>query len=354
MKNFLKLLTVLVLAAISTACGSDKDPEDGPNYHRNAMYTMRLCLAGDYVEESDAPLTRFMDPVPGNTFYGVNVRRKESGSSSMGYYAYGVFNDPTQMRINVYSGDTYEFEVTVLRNNTDILQLDGGNIQRPFRVGTNTNDDNALSYHAEDLNKFVYKNNTHLAALNVGTALVKSNRDDQDGRAMGHFMYPRVHRYYGKLEGYSYSSSEPQNIYIPLTYESFGLKVTATSIPEGSSLTWTHENVTDRTKGLWFSSDAKFVYDENKDGSEGYVWEDIYSLNSFSNSSKSVDLKFTLTLPGNITKTFSKSVTVTRGRLKTLNVVIGGNVDSTGTLITVSELSDSLDGEDPENVNVNF
>lgn len=338
MKRTLKLLAVL-LAMVATACSNDKDPVEGANFHRNAKYTMRLRLGGEYVEESDAPLTKAANDAPGAIFYGVNVSRKENGVNKC--YAHGLFTDKTKMVIDLYAGEEYEFEVTVLKNNTDILQLEGSNFGTPFRVT------NSISYRTDDLNKFIKSTEKRFISLNVGSANVTSNMDG----APYDYYYPRVHRYYGKI---SYTCLSGDNeIFIPMEYKCVGLKITSESLPEGSQLTW--KDVTNSSssvaQNLKFSSNASFTYDVTKENSGGYSWEDVYSLNSFLNSTKTINLRFTLTRADNTSKTFDKEVTLTREMKKILNVVIDGNVQSTGTMINLPDLDDELEDESVENVN---
>lgn len=349
MKTSIKLLAMLALVSVISGCSSDSDQDLGANYRRNAKHTMHIRLGGDYVEESEEPLTKSLHNADGDTFYGVNVTRKGSGESSYSKYAYGVFTDPSRMNVTVYSGDEYEFEVTVLKNNTDLLQLNGSMISYPFKYGSNFN------FDPKKLNDFQYTPEYNLIALNSGTALVTSERDDADGKAPAEYMYPRVHRYYGKKSKYSYSSETPEDINIDMTYECVGLKIMASSLPEGSILSWQQVATTTKTEQYFrFSSDARLVYDKSKDGTDGYTWEDVYSLNTFSSSDKTLTLRFTLTLDGITPVTFDKQVTLTRGHKKVLNVVIDGSVNSNAGSINITGLDQNLVTDEEEDIDISL
>lgn len=353
MKQTLKFFGLLMFAAMLASCSSNEcEPMDGPASHRNARYTMKLRLGGDYIEESDMPLTRMMDNVPGDTFIGVNVSRKEKGKANYTKYAYGVFTDPDAMNIDIHQGDSYEFEVTVLKNGTDKLQREGNNIGNPFLYGSSYS--SAYGYSPENLNKFNLSGDYKLVSLNTGTALVLSNRDDSDRIAAADYLYPRVHRYYGTKTGYTYSSDSNGVIDINVTYECVGLKITSESLPEGSTLTWQQVTTNSKTEQYFrFSSDAKFEQNDAIEKNGAYAWEDIYSLNNFVVEDKSITLRFTLTRQDNTTSYIDKTVTLNRGYKKVLNVVISGGSTATGNKIVISGLDVGLE-EDPTPVVVNL
>lgn len=347
MKTTIKLLTMLLFAGLFSACRSDDSPMEGNNHHRHAIYTMKLRLSGISVEDSDIPLTRaFLNSAPASQYVGINVLSRESNNGSYSKYAYGVFDNLDAIYINLYSDVQYKFEVTVIQNATDLLQLEGGNFSHPFRRPSN------LQYYLADVNDFKYSTSDYLAYINAGTAFCVSELDIRENKIQQSYMYPRMHRFYGTAEGFSVSSDENQVVNVDMQYQCFGIRINAASLPEGSTLTWQETGYTDgnRQKYLRFDSDAKFVYDSSKNDADGYTWEEIYSLNSFSSSTKKTTLKFTLTRADGTNVTFEKQITLTRGLKKVLNVVNDGNNDVSGSRIVITALDTSLSEESPENV----
>lgn len=353
MKTAIKLMSMLLAAIAMTACGSSDDPAEGmPNYHRNAKYTMRLRLAGDYIEESDMPLTKTMDNAPANTYIGVNVLyKKNAGDASYSMYAYGLFDDPEKMRVDLTSGNQYQIKVTAIKNHTDLLQLESNAFSTPFRYGTNANNDNNPQYKLENVNKFIYSSEVNFPSLGKGTARVKSELDDYEGKSARDYKFPRVHRYYGSKD-FTFTPNMG-DIEIDLTYKSFGLKITTGALPEGFTLSWQDDaySSTKREETPYFDSAASFVYDEGKNAS-GYEWEEIYSLNSLSNNDVTRTLKFTLKSTSGPAKTIEKEVTFKAGFKKVLNVVVNGNTESSGSKISISSLDETLTPEESEDVDI--
>lgn len=348
MKQIFRLLSAIMIACIFSACGGKDEPMEGPNYHRGALYRMHLKLQGDYVEDYDLPLTRAMNSAPKDMYIGINIKKKEGNKESR--YAYGVFDDINNIYINLYSGEKYSFEVTVIKNGTEKLQLVSANFSYPFRKN------GGAQYLVGNVNEFQYSETDYLAYLNSGTAQGLSQTDSKDGKAMQEYRYPRMHRYYGEVKDFGISSQQT-DVAVDMTYECFGLRIIADHLPEGSTLTWQESSYDDNNRGnyLRFDSDCKLVYDSDKENGSGYLWEDVYSLNSFSNAEKKVTLKFTLNRSDGTKKTFSSSeLTMTRGLRKVLKVVIDGNVNATGSHIEIGDLTENLVNENTEEIKVNL
>lgn len=343
MKETIKLLGMLLLAAVVSACSSDNDPMDGPDHHRNAMCRMQLRLTGCFVEDYDMPLTKALNNTESSLYVGINVSRRKGGSGSYERFAYGVFDNTDQIYINLYSGDQYKFEVTVIQNRTDLLQLLNGNFSYPFRRPN-------YQYNASDVNKF-RTDPDYLAYLSSGTAYCVSPQDESDGKPAYAFQYPRMHRFYGTTE-VTISSSGTQDVVIDMQYNCFGIQINTASLPEGSKLTWQEADYKDnyRDRYLRFDSSAKFESNAAKNSGGGYTWEDVYSLNSFSSPTKDSTIRFTLTRSDGTAVTFDKTVTFTRGKKKILNVVIDSSNEASGSHIVISGLDTTLSNEDSDEV----
>lgn len=346
MKTKLTFWIILSLVITVASCSSDNGPVEGPNHHRNSMMTMRLKLAGEFIEESDVPMTRTFTNTPGSRYAGINVLHRNKGTATYTRYAYGVFDNLDAIYLNVYSDEEYKFEVTVIKNYTDLLQLESGKFSNPFRKNT------TVQYLLSDVNIFKYSSSDYLSQINVGTALALSVVDENDKLAKMAYQYPRMHRFYGTKEGVEFSSSADDVISIDLQYQCFGIQINASDVPEGATLTWqeANYNANSREKYLRFGSDAAFTYDADKNESDGYHWEDVYSLNSFSSATKSSTLRFTLTKADGSKITFDKSITLTRGQKKILNVVFDGNYSTSGSRISIGSLDESMIDEPAEEV----
>lgn len=358
MKKLIRLLALALFAISFQACSNDKESELDGNHRfdreeKPVLYKFRLALGGDYIEQTEEPLTKADETI---RYAGINVTRLEKGASEANRenYAYGLFTTDDEIVINLESGYTYDFEATILRNKTDKYRHDRYNYPEPFVI-TETNYDNSNAYPYQDLNKFVYNNDTsnfsdgiknRMCSLSSGTAYIDVY--DFDEVASPHnYAYPRVHRYYGSL-----SNVDPANyvnnskpIVIDLNYRCFGITIDAQDIPSGTFVTC--RDISKRNDGsinnhLQFPKSLKLESASDKTG----VWSEIFSLNNLSSDSEVVfDLEFTWNRGQNKAETIKSTITVKPKVNKILKLKIVGeaNFNYTGNIILNESSSDLTD-----------
>lgn len=282
MKNYLSILLLCVLTPLLSACGGSDDTPESPNFHRGheRRYTVNLALGGDFVEQSDSPLTRADgDAASPKTYVAVHVRTKKLSTDNWQYYAYGVFDDPSKMQLEMTAGYYYDFEATTLTNSTDVFQIETSGkehqMDRPF-ICDNENGVSEVPFNADNMNKFIYstaQNKVSFTHITSGTAQVKTPGTTTPQK----YRYPRVLRYYGKKTGFIFTS-DLQGVVIPVDKKNFGIQIKTIGLPEGTSLSWSHINAA-TSSGTDGNSELQFSKKSFTGSSiEEQSWEDIYSL----------------------------------------------------------------------------
>ena len=197
------VLALLVCVGIA-ACNNDAtevptEPE---------TYTVKLGWAGEILDVSYEPLTRVStDDLYGIQVYSLPKSEEAKYDSDWNPYAYGLFDDSSNITITLQSAFKYKFEATMIRDGKNkVYKYDGG-YGDPFYFHPN--------YLKPD-NKFYYNGNNNFNYLNNGyTQLIDRN----------HYMHPNIERFYGLLS--DYIPSENSNAQIDMKRTSFGAKFIA-------------------------------------------------------------------------------------------------------------------------------
>lgn len=353
MKKLISLIALAILAINLQSCSTDKDPEaEGNHRHQNEtpkVYTYKLSFGGDYIDQSEEPLTR-----EGETpiYVGINVTRSENTvNAPVEKYAHGVFTHKDGITIEIIEGYKYEFEATVLTNKTDIYKLDNdNNYPTPFSCYADIDNDHRTAFLNKDINSFLYTFDStftnesmkrYLPELSSGKAYV--NITNFATIKFGECAYPRVNRYYGKTTIDATVFPSGKEINIPLDYKCFGLRFQLGDVPKGTYITWqdiTAEGSSNQGDFLQFNKDFQLDSDHTP-------YEDIYSLNNLNQSTQNLKFRFTWHKGDNSTETFEREFNVNAGRRKILTISVSGNsnIPQTGN-IKISMGDSSLKDED--------
>ncbi len=209
MKNSGKLLTLLALALLAMACSKKQPMVAEP-------MAIKLALMREAIEVGEEPLTV---KASGTELYAVQVYQKNG--STYDRYAYGLFDDPTTMSLNLTSGKLYRFEVTSVVNGTSLIskELITNAYRAPFTT-MGTGGGNTAVGNAFTLSTSRYFNN-----IAKGYSAVVS------GATYKNYYHPPVDRYYGELTDYAPGATAPS---ITLKRVVFGVKFVVEGLSEGS------------------------------------------------------------------------------------------------------------------------
>lgn len=265
--NRLYLIAILS-AVILSGCTKERMPEVNPD---EGMVLVHLNLDGE-VDVDETPLTRAFTT---NDLIGVQVYQ---GSSP---YAYGLFDDVSNINIYLNSGETYSFYCTVLKNGKnhvyswsstnryyDYLPV-GSSDQRvgrnqgeyslPFVKKINTAE---WTYTAESTgvftdvdytgttldNTFLYSDTDYFVCLKNGT--VEKTRKVCSKYPSG------ADRFYGAVS--NYKATIDGSLVIPLKRVSFGLTLSVSGITDGNVAVTIKNSVQTFANNTGITTDKQF------------------------------------------------------------------------------------------------
>lgn len=175
----------------------------------NKEYVVSIGMGGEMVNITDAPLTK----ASGDDLYGFQVYVKKKGDESASYesYAYGLFDDISDLSITLVDGYLYKFVATCV--------IDGKNkINKYYNSATGI-----IHYYSPFgiylLNKFVYDTSMGCSSLYWASEYTSDVVNIQPDR------------YYGEAVNFDPSLSE--NIDIEMLKCMAGMKLVVSKITEG-------------------------------------------------------------------------------------------------------------------------
>lgn len=357
-----RLFPSLLLFLLLSSCASEMPPEsDGSHrFHRSdkgKIHRVALSLGGDYVLDSEEPLMRGDSEVPAHKYVGINVTRLENGKKEdeRQRYAYGLFEDLDNIEIDLYSGFTYDFEVSLLRDGTDIYYPQSLGYLDPFKIKDGYATSTPGSFPSRSLQDFQYQfdkdifpeevKKDYLCQLWCGSSWVKVPYSLSNGMRQGLYSFPKVHRFYGTLK--SFDPAQSNEVKIDMKYRCFGLKIELASMPAGTTLTV--KDISDDPEvneefGDYLLFPPELVFSSDEDGI--HEWEEIFSFNDLTASTpKAFQLQFTWKKADLTSETFISNVIIHPNTKKILRINIDGNPNTVtrGNLILQMESENLID-----------
>lgn len=213
MKIMDKIWLLAAMFAFS-ACSSDETivGQEEPEKELKE-YTVSLKMVGE-VTTSEAPLAR--TETESTDLYGVQVYRKVNGFDVYNSFAYGLFDNVSDMKINLLEDSKYKFRVLYIKKGKDVVDYKsiyyGSGYVGPFgHIGWN---DNGYS-------------------ITIGTECSNSytwGGTFKDDLATG--AYYEADTYYGEVS--DYTPSVNGTVEIDLKHTVFGLQYAVTGITDGT------------------------------------------------------------------------------------------------------------------------
>lgn len=328
--RIMKLLASLLMALALLSCSKE---EDTPVVYGEKI-EVKLGMNGDLNASSDQETRASAD----NGIYGINVYfDKEKDGNTNDIYAYGLFDNVSDIVVTLLSGYKYRFACTLAKNGEHSLyygQYDGNSYMgyaKPFQ--TNKHSSTELG------NKFVYTNSTgeYLSGIQNGEAVVASL---STGAATNQ-VYPRIHRYYGELN--SYTPVVGGVATIKLKKAVFGLKLIIKGVPEGSLRAVVAANGTNLLDKTATTSD--YV-----SGSDLHSYANVYDCwKNESNIPGTVKWTFTSSKFSQWNISGSSNITFKRNVLKTITVSV--TPDSARASVSLEE--EEIGDENVINMGIN-
>lgn len=245
---FAALASVMALAACEQEI-NPVNPDTNPE-----VYTVKLACAGE-LDITQVPLTRSFTPDT-NDLYGIQVYYKPvSGSNSFKKYAYGLFDDLTDVTIDLIADYQFKFDVDVVDNGKTEVYSDGIEIESvnytgygyPFQAYNNYEGTTNLSI-TKVSNEFIYSEDCYFNELGQSFQTPGSTNKYKDIEG--------VEAYYGSKT--FIPTADGETISIPLKRMVYGLKVIAGDfLTEGTVKIWSTHSSTGLNKAITLTPENK-------------------------------------------------------------------------------------------------
>ena len=204
-KHLLLALCAVLFGA--TSCETLNDFVDAPETPSAEYYTVSLGFGGE-IEVGYEP----MRSAENNDLYGINVYSAPAnveGTPSWTNYAYGLFDDPSNIKIDLLVGYQYKFVATMVKDGKEKVNYYNGGYSYPFYVNGTVAISTSFNYGLSVMGNLGY-GSTYMKKLGGGDST---------------YDRPNTERYYGELEGYIPSNNGKATIDMGRT--SYGVKVVA-------------------------------------------------------------------------------------------------------------------------------
>lgn len=210
------ILFMIALLLGFSSCSNNDEGSVEPTPESSEMVTVSLALSGE-ITTSEQPLSR-AEETSSTDLYGVQVYEGEH------YYAFGVFDNIDDMKINLTKGKTYKFVVTLVKDGKNKLYgISSYCDYWLYPLGVNRIEDWNSSNYPDPFNYFYYTSRVYLDALGYGRTTIGNNVSRY---------YPEIDRFYGELSGYVATVNGIANIELKRT--AFGLRYEIENLTDGS------------------------------------------------------------------------------------------------------------------------
>lgn len=203
------------MAFIACAACQEKNITPDVPAQDQEVYTVQLGFGGEW-DVTYEPLTRGND---NNDLYGIQVYSapidENSTSTTWTPFAYGLYDDVSNVSISLLKGFKYKFEVKMyVDGKNEIYWHTPGCYGKPFDI--------KVSNYAYLDNEFAYSVGEYFPHMYDGRAWQTDCRGVNDI-----YQHPSIESYYGVLEGYVPEESNNDKVKIHMKRTSFGAKFIA-------------------------------------------------------------------------------------------------------------------------------
>lgn len=298
-------LFAVLMCVNFASCSSEEDVE--PNEPQKPKeYTVSLGFTGE-ISVSEAPLSR----AEGNDLYGVYVYSCPNSGENNKYkqYAIGLFDDPTAISIKLQEGYKYKFVSTMIVNGKQ-------------SVFSTTNSDSELIW-SSPFN--LPLNNDFNFSSSFGDSHEKGY-----SYVNGHTYYvPNVDRYYGEFS--DYIPSENGKVDISMKRTSFGIKVVADKLEEG-------------TLNIAINGGPGLSIEHPKTAVEDiYTFQSVVSAYNTEDYSETIATTISWTKEdGAIVPLGTHNITYKRNKLTTITIKVADKTSENGIGITIDDEEKNL------------
>lgn len=318
---------MLLMCMTFASCNNESAPESIEL--EGSLYEVSLYLGGEYVISDDSN-TRIDNKME---YYGLEVYCKKADAvGEYTRYAFGLFSDIENLKINLKEGYQYRFECMMIENGFDELLTTG---TYPF---------NGMFVD----NVFKYGGNS---GFNLTQSYISPNIELEKNAFMCYIEKPYVMMMYGALD--DYTPNQKDSAVIPMLRIGYGLKIEVENVPEGELKVNPEEQSVIHVSGRP-NEDKAITRDWSKsfssEGSMQHVFADgLFTITEYSDwqnrikdFTKSSNVSFVWTHSNGEKETFSKDITFKRNVMNVLKIDFAGKASIKFNLDD-SELEDDIE-----------
>lgn len=205
----MKLRHLFVAAAMAVvavvSCQKNALPETSDQ--EQEYVTVQLGMGGE-LDITYEPMTRGND---NNDLYGIQIYSapKDQEKPVWSYYAYGLFDDASDITVSLLKGFQYKFKATMVVDGKNKIDNYSNRYANPFYLYGQLPDRSLLD------NKFTYDAGNYISNVDNGYSYII----DRSGTS--YYCRPNTDRYYGELVGYVPEDSSNDKAKIKMIRTSF-------------------------------------------------------------------------------------------------------------------------------------
>lgn len=204
---------MIAFAMLFVSCSNELQEEQSTP----KTYTVSLGVKGEILDVIQTPLTKSEE---NNNLYGIQVYSTTSLDEykyTYKPYAYGLFDDISNVSITLLDGYYYKFQCTMVVSGKKRIDNNNGKFLYPFKFSSK-----GYNYDIPIENKFNITPEIEMTGLDYGSSSLINDKE---------YYYPNTDRYYGEISNYQPVEKNTVNIEMKRTV--FGVKFIAEGLTEG-------------------------------------------------------------------------------------------------------------------------
>lgn len=220
--HFFQLKTAAILALYLISLCSCQAPEPIVDPEKGAKIVTNIVLSDDFELEDELPLsegTQTISRAEGNDIYAFQIYARETSDPIDAYkpYAYGLFDDLSNVAIEMTDDKRYKICASMVRNGKSEIKTTTTGYWEPFLIGISA---------TKIENQFTYSATKSFKSLNLGRSAV--NETTGSPRT---YDRPKLNRYMGEVSNFEPAQGKP--IEVVLKRVVFGVRLYSPDLSEG-------------------------------------------------------------------------------------------------------------------------
>lgn len=215
-----KIVAIFALSFISLH--SCQAPEPIVDPEKGQKVVTSIIISDDFEIEDELPLseaTQTISRADGNDIYAFQIYARETSDPIDAYkpYAYGLFDDLSNVAIEMTDDKRYKIWVSMVRDAKNTIKMTATGYWEPFLIGLSA---------TKVENQFVYSTTKSFKSLNIGRSAVNETTGSPKT-----YDRPKLSRYMGEIS--NFEPAADKQIKVALKRVVFGIRILSSDLSEG-------------------------------------------------------------------------------------------------------------------------